>query len=393
MSASRISKARGARTYLGIGSLMVAIAMLSASAATASAATWTIQSTPSPSIDSQLNAVSCPSASVCFAAGEDTEHWEGVGQIYENGEWTAFPEQEFSGQLKGISCNSVNSCFVVGTENGAPAAERWLRISGQWIFDIHSPPTPAGGSSVVLNDVSCTSASACTAVGTYEHEGMVKPLSERWNGVEWTIQATPSYEYDMYLSGVSCTSASFCMAVGRSAPFATALTLEWDGTAWAEKSGLLTMEPTSLNDVSCVSPTFCMAVGQYDKELGIQPGKTLVASFYGKSWGRHWSPNRGELDNQLNDVSCTSTTACTAVGFSNTTYFQEGPFASESETLVLAWNGTKLAIQETPNPEGFDLPKLLGVSCAAATVCSAVGRAGEEVGLESEVATLAERYE
>ena len=51
-------------------------------------------------------------------------------------------------------------------------------------------------------------------------------------------------------------------------------------------------------------------------------------------------------------------------------------FAGDLEvnvTLAKAWNGTKWAIQKTPNPSGSHETLLSGVSCTGAAACEAVG--------------------
>jgi hypothetical protein len=110
---------------------------------------------------------------------------------------------------------------------------------------------------------------ACTAVGYYVNSaGTPETLAEHWDGTTWTIQPTPNGEVS--LSAVSCTSATACSAVGdyvsTIAPGTTGeLTLAeaWDGTTW-------TIQPTPnstgransfLNGVSCTSTTKCTAVG------------------------------------------------------------------------------------------------------------------------------------
>jgi hypothetical protein len=98
-------------------------------------------------------------------------------------------------------------------------------------------------------------------------------LAERWNGTAWTVQTTPNPgsaegTYST-LEGVSCTSATACTAVGSSNPIATGLTAtlaeRWNGTAWSiqatpNPSGAETSE---LNEVSCPSDSACAAAGQY----------------------------------------------------------------------------------------------------------------------------------
>src|SRR5262249_58523763 len=88
-----------------------------------------------------------------------------------------------------------------------------------------------------LFGVSCTAADACTAAGYYTN-GLrhIHPLAERWDGTSWRIQAAPS-PLGRPLSGffaVSCTSATACTAVGAQtdATGTTALAERWDGTSW-----------------------------------------------------------------------------------------------------------------------------------------------------------------
>jgi hypothetical protein len=72
-----------------------------------------------------------------------------------------------------------------------------------------------------IESVSCSSASACTAVGTYlDTSGINVTLAEAWNGTSWHQEATPNPPGDVRpeiapdLFGVSCPTAHFCAAVG-----------------------------------------------------------------------------------------------------------------------------------------------------------------------------------
>ena len=85
-------------------------------------------------------------------------------------------------------------------------------------WSIQHTPNPAGGSGSILNGVSCTSASACTAVGDSSNGTATVTLAERWNGTRWSIQTTPNPAggSNSMLNGVSCASATACTAVGGS---------------------------------------------------------------------------------------------------------------------------------------------------------------------------------
>jgi hypothetical protein len=52
--------------------------------------------------------------------------------------------------------------------------------------------------------------------GILSNSGDVVTLAERWNGTSWKTQTTPNPAGAGYsqLNGVSCTSASACTAVG-----------------------------------------------------------------------------------------------------------------------------------------------------------------------------------
>jgi hypothetical protein len=238
-----------------------------------------------------------------------------------------------------------------------------------------------------LGGVSCTSATACTAVGYYLNASNVYvTLAERWNGTAWAVQPIPnpagatSYQS---LYGVSCTSATACTAVGNyhnaSGVYVT-MAEQWNGTAWAVQP---TPNPAGANlyGVSCTSGTACTAVGSYLNTRGVTV--TLVERWNGTVWAIQSTPNRaGAKLSSLHGVSCTSATACTAIGdFGNATSVS-APFGER-------WNGTAWAMQSTPNPAGATQSYLHGVSCTSVTACTAIG----DFGNASNVwVTLAERH-
>src|SRR5215472_13462533 len=173
--------------------------------------------------------------------------------------------------------------YVKASGAGVTLAEQWNGHS----WRVLRTPNPRGAAVSQLIGVSCTSASACTAVGISDPlSASATTLAERWNGTRWTIQATPNpRQGGGGLGGVSCTSASACTAVGAANPFgasATTLAERWNGTRWSIQS---TRNP----------------------------------------------PQGGGA---LNGVSCTSASACTAVGAAN-------PFGPSATTLAERWNGTR----------------------------------------------------
>ncbi|MGO9911105.1 MAG: hypothetical protein ACLPQS_08090 [Acidimicrobiales bacterium] len=318
---------------------------------------WTVvpSSEPSGSLDSQLYGVSCVSAKECTAVG-----YSGDGTLAEvwNGEkWTdqGTPSTKAPGSasLYAASCTSAKACIAVGSSwPGAWAqfgshralVESWNGKS--WKID-HTPDP----NHIWLNDVSCDSTSACTAVGGYYRAGW-SSLAERWNGKTWTSETTPTPK-GRFLSGVSCESATACTAVG-GGPNGT-LAEVWNGKNWAVQP---TPEPggapnyfVDLDQVSCTSTTECTAVGGYSKSKDGADGITLAEVWNGSTWRVVPTPNPGGSSNYflgLNDVSCTSVRACTAVG----NYYTNNPALpahSRATPVAEAWNGKKWRLVASPD--------------------------------------------
>jgi hypothetical protein len=259
-------------------------------------------------------------------------------------------DQNLKGELRATSCTSSTACVAVGTTpNDSNAATTFAETWGAGAWS--AKETESVG--VELNGVSCTSVNACTAVGHANGS-----LAERWNGTTWTIQSTPNPAgwKSVSLSGVSCPTATACTAVGyyvNSSGVTETLAESWNGTTWTIQAtpNVAGKERSQLNGVSCTSATSCIAVG-YSSTGSTK--SALAESWNGTAWTIQTTPTEAL---ELNGVSCTSATACTAVGGQR----------------AVRWNGTTWTIQAVPTPVGAVRFSLLGVSCATATSCTAVG--------------------
>ena len=285
--------------------------------------TWTVQRTPDPAGfgHSSLASVSCSSASFCMAVGQSYGDRSGatLAESWNGTVWTiqAAPAPPGGyGELSGVSCTSATACTAVGyyrnsSDLAVPLAESWNGTA----WTIQPTPSPAGGTQIVLQSVSCTSSSACTAVGNYTRSAALVALAERWNGTAWTIQGTPAGDDDLY--GVFCGSAAACVAVGDSYSFATGISTLAE--AWTH--GRWKLQPTpflpgafhSLYSVSCRSARACTAVGGYDTGLGV--GVTLAEAWNGTTWTvLPTPPPRSGTNSVLAGVSRRPATSFTAVG-------------------------------------------------------------------------------
>ena len=341
--------------------------------------TWTIQPAPNQSgpVGGNLSGISCTSATACTAVGSANsaggdvtlaERWDGTSWTIQT---TPNPSGATASSLSAVSCTSASACTAVGASQSAsgqaPLAERWDGTT----WAIQPTPTPSGAVGITsLSGVSCRSPTACTAVGYYAvgTDGANRTLAERWDGTTWAIEPTPNQSgaYGTSLSAVSCRSATACTATGGYNGFmgsggGGALAERWDGTTWTIQT-----IPTGLDlsGVSCPGATACTAVGPG----GTPPdgATTLAEAWDGTTWTLQPSPNQsGAPGSSLFGVSCTSATGCTAAGSyvtSTLSYL----------TLAERWDGASWTIQPTPNPSG-QVSLLNGVSCASATACIAVG--------------------
>src|SRR5215467_10681355 len=100
-----------------------------------------------------------------------------------------------------------------------------------WQIQKSADATLPGGQ---IESVSCVTATACTAVGSYSNtSGATVTLAEAWNGTSWKKHRTPNPVggNSPTLLGVSCTAANFCEATGFGPPGDNAEV--WNGSSWS----------------------------------------------------------------------------------------------------------------------------------------------------------------
>lgn len=386
------------RMSLGIA-VLAAAALAAPSAASAA---WTAQSPINPSgyAAAQLNGASCTGSTFCVTAGR----WDNGAPAALIESWTSastwatqtpatLPAGSTGSGLNGIHCTASTTCTAVGDYTDVNF-DQWALVerlsSGTW--SLQTMPRPAGATSTSLASVSCTSSTFCMAVGSYVSGGVSSPLSASWNGTSWTLRTVPTVALSTgtSLASVSCTSGTACVAVGTyldssGVPTPTAVT--WNGTSWA----LLTMvvprsaSATFMTGVSCTSGTACMAVGVATTSGGavFAVAERLSGTTWTDQTASIAAAPAGATGTAFNGVSCTTSSHCTAVGY----YLDAG---SVQRTFAEGWSGgTSWAHQASPNPANSDGAVFNGVSCTSSSACLGVGFNFDNVsGLQQ---TLAQR--
>ncbi len=306
---------------------------------------WSVLSPAEPGAQvNVLTSVSCPAIGNCVAVGyyDVSGSPQTLAEQWDGSSWRLLSTSQ-AGTLQAVSCTATDNCVAVGSDSAGSTrstlSETWNGSSWQ----VQATPSP-GATFGELAGISCPSATNCTAVGAYNTSAgsTYSPLTERWNGSSWTVQANPGGARQM--AAVSCTRAR-CVAVGSSLfaggprkPTGTA-GLVWNGSAWAVSRTVNSGQriQARLSGVSCASASLCQGVGGYQASSG---GTAVLAEFWnGKAWALRKVPAPSPAFDELYGISCTSGSSCIAVGVTGA-----------QQTLAEHWNGSRWLLTKTLNP-------------------------------------------
>ncbi|HXW33644.1 MAG TPA: hypothetical protein VEJ87_03630, partial [Acidimicrobiales bacterium] len=297
--------------------------------------------------------------------------------------------------LAAVACPTGSSTCVAAGQYYTPDEDHLLAIrkkpSGTWsITPVPGSVTPAA---TYLNGAGC-STSGCIAVGESfpANNFNTSAAIEQWNGSKWSLakSAEPAGAVTTNLYGASCPTTKLCYAVG-SVGIGTAgddgetnnFAEKWNGSKWSTEAA---QDPSGdnvneLTGVSCAGDSACTAVGYGESSQGGSP--TAVAEILTKT---NWSVQTpespaGAISTSLTGISCPAPSNCVAVGS-----FEDA--SDVTEPLAETWNGSTWTAIEPPQPSGTTGNELLGVSCASSGTCTAVGDSSLSNGTE---VTLAEQ--
>ena len=285
---------------------------------------WTVATTPalSGSQAAAVDSVACAGAAFCVAAGWENAAATGRDQplveMWNGSTWSLATTPAFaaSSDLNGVSCTSASNCMAVGDTNNGTLAERWDGT----LWTVTATPNPA--SLDRLNGISCAATTMCVAVGATSVSGGGATIVEQWNGSVWAVVPSVNPTANSGLDGVSCVAVNACTAVGvEGFPNTDNATLveQWNGGSWSVVSSPnpgSTID-ASFDGVSCVAATSCVAVGRYfvSSTGGYD---SLIESWNGSAWTVVTSPNPTAA-NLFSAVSCAAATWCGAGGYTGTT--------------------------------------------------------------------------
>jgi hypothetical protein len=235
----------------------------------------------------------------------------GYAEVLSGGKWKVYKlpgvvSSSRNSIIQQLSCISVTSCVAVGsygnstTPIGSPAngsvAEFWN--GKRWSDTMLA--TPAGSKGAWLYGLSCTRSRFCLAVGGRRlANGKITPLAEAWSAAtgRWKAAFPSATGSDPVLENVSCTSAARCLAVGggdeataKTSPFSAS----WNGKTWKYQEFPAPLggdkEASDAYNVTCVSATDCVAVADTGSAPEYSPNPSNyraygVSAFWnGKAW-------------------------------------------------------------------------------------------------------------
>ena len=347
----------------------------------------------------QVNAVSCPSASLCVAVGV-------VGNMAAstnpNGGSTAWSQFKVgTNTFTSVSCPSTSLCVAVGA--GGTIATSTQPTKATWTaVDADTTNT--------LESVSCPSSSLCVAVD--DHENVVtstNPTSGVWavakttvtsplytvscpstslcvassltatNGSIWSTNPTGGTQAWQVFSGdpaftLSCPTASFCASAygrygyGLGAYYVTTSTDPTGGTgSWATTPAIDTAVLTTL---SCPTASFCMAT-DYSGNALLSTSPTGGPT----AWSKTANPIDIAGSESITGLSCPTTTLCVAVDATGRAIVWTSAPSQPPPTppvRSLSWGSPVTIVQNT----GFSGNQVNAVSCPSASLCVAVGVVG-----------------
>jgi hypothetical protein len=351
-----------------LGPALVA-ADAAASAAAPSAVTWSVQHTPwYTHAHGDLVDVSCPGGGFCMAIGDRGDGHE-FAATRVGGKWRLVQTPGRTLDLRALDCVSGRFCMAVGSGLDSSAGHGVvLRWNGaRWRFA--PAPRATDGVDTGLDDVACSSASRCMAIGESGDSGYGLDLgafAAEWTGSGWRTRFVSDPARKLFLNAVSCSSARLCVAVGNDRH--SSAVMRWNGNGWRDipAAEVPFKEPNSeasLSDVSCRARGECVALGERHRT-----GSGYRLMTVRRHEGRWLLDGRGRpvLPGPVVSLSCSTTGRCTALLRTGT---------SRTDHVLVRPRGTWL-VRAVHNPAGAAVTAQLAALSCGAQFCTFVGWVG-----------------
>ncbi|HTW20101.1 MAG TPA: Ig domain-containing protein [Mycobacteriales bacterium] len=303
-----------------------------------------------------LTAVSCPSSGLCVAIGRgttglvtliSTDPGKGAKATWTPHSVSAFGSSDGPGSL---ACPTTTLCVAAG-ENDSGISAVWTATdpkSTSWTA--HQVGSTVGTDFIA---VSCGGTSACAAVG--EH-GQAALSSDASSGASATWHDTTLASDDAV--GVSCPTTSLCDATDLLGNVFTSTNPSTSSPTWVEKTAVEGATQT----IACTpSASLCVVTGAGSKaDSTTDPADGNTAT---------WTTTGYTASSDIEGISCPSSSFCAAADDAGNISTSTDP-GSKSAT----WRSTNVDSGIAINPGGSYF--LEGISCPSTSLCVAVDDVG-----------------
>jgi hypothetical protein len=311
---------------------------------TGGAGAWTVASlipaaSQIPNKPNRLEAVSCPSASLCVATDGAGNVWTSTDPTGGVAAWTKANVDGPEKILSGVSCPTEKLCVAVDRGGG----------------DVLASTDPTGGAGAwtvtevdkhTLFDVSCSSETLCVATDNYGN--VLTSIDPTGGAGAWS----PTQVSGGLIEHVSCASWGLCIADGSEDEVITSMEPTKGEQAWS--SAKLELNG-SLESAACTTAGVCVLTDS---------GSAVVTSTEPMGGAGAWTVAKLEVGlNWLEGVSCVAAGPCVAVDTEGNVVSAADPAGGPG-----AWKSAHV-----------DDHSLDGVTCPSAGLCVAVDEDGDVV--------------
>lgn len=289
------------------------------------------------------------------------------------------PDPNRDTELDSVSCTSPTACTAVGwTSTGGRFTTPVSLAIDLLVLPVSVTSGGSGGGTVPPTTVAAPPSAARSVLSQLAGgsgwlrsaaEGFhSSAVAERWNGRSWSVQSLPAASTNELLTSVSCSTNARCLAVGLGldASGSLAVPIAYQWARGRWQRLTLPAGPLVLLGVDCPAWNRCLAVG-----AGTAPSASALR-WDGSRW-RTVSLAKAPSGTTavLDSVSCSSAWRCAAAGIDigSSSSSQPRPFAEQLTSG--GWTAQRFL-----SAVGFGT----GVSCSGGSFCEAAGVAVSATG-------------
>jgi hypothetical protein len=334
------------RRSAGCGAITLVLVLAMVSVASGVPATWSPRISIAPHA---LDAVSCPSPSLCLAVGSGGE---GASSTNPAGGMGAWSSADIDGTHRLISLSCPTPGFCAATDNASRVVTSDAPTGGPSHWSAHT--IDAGR---WITSISCASSHLCVAVD--RHGGILTSthptdLHRAWS--RFNVRHTS-------FVSVSCPSTKLCVATNNSRGVLVSTKPTGGSRSWHAHTVLPSQ--TVLLGVSCATAHACMLVNyENGTEVAFRPSTHPTAAGI-------WRPD-GDVIGYSHEGTARGAVSCVNVSFCAGITHSDFSFGDGWVTTDFGHHWQHVALNDSPSDDHL----LSAIACGGTSLCVAVDNGG-----------------